>query len=260
MARWPALLALLLLALACTAHCSAGNIDDETGGSWEEQPRCQPADVSLFAQEDFAAAEGHHPQPWASCAQRACWSRLRGHCCRGWWWRRPAPVLPYPRTRLLCSMPCCSANTPTTSPDTPTSIDINPSSKQGTASFGILFGGGNDPLAPRPLDLLRLDGPAATPVANPVLTPAQLGVEEIADPILVHMGKSMTRIFMFFAARPCGGGRWGIAAAQSDDGGASWKALGFVLQDPEVDLRHPIVFGHNKHVRWPACLPSCLSG
>lgn len=105
---------------------------------------------------------------------------------------------------------------------------------------------GASPLALRPLDLLR--GPAAH-LANPVLTPGQLGVAEIADPMLVPMGPRVDRLYLFFAALPCGAGaRWGIQAAQSDDGGLSWEPLGWVAREAEVDLRHPFVFGHNEHV------------
>lgn len=83
-----------------------------------------------------------------------------------------------------------------------------------------------------------------------MLTPAQLGVEAVADPVLFPAEGAPRRMYMFFAARPCGGGRWGIAAAQSEDGGLSWRPQGFVLQEPHFDLRNPTVFGHNEHVSW----------
>lgn len=44
------------------------------------------------------------------------------------------------------------------------------------------------------------------------------------------------------------GPRWGVAAAQSDDGGLTWQPLGMVLEEPGLDLRQPVVFGHGENV------------
>lgn len=124
---------------------------------------------------------------------------------------------------------------------------------QGADSFGIFYASDADPVQLRPIDLLRADAGSATPVANPVLTPAQLGVAAIAEPQLLAMEGAIPRLFMFFAALPCGdGAQWGIAAAHSDDGGLSWHAPAWVLREPGTDLRAPIVFGHNNHVSWDA--------
>lgn len=130
---------------------------------------------------------------------------------------------------------------------------------QGADSFGIFYASDADPVQLRPIDLLRADAGSATPVANPVLTPAQLGVAAIAEPQLLPMDGADPRLFMFFAALPCGDdARWGIAAVHSKDGGLSWQAPTWVLREPGVDLRAPIVFGHNGHVSQELVLWGCM--
>lgn len=120
---------------------------------------------------------------------------------------------------------------------------------QGADSFGIFYASDADPVQLRPIDLLRADAGSATPVANPVLTPAQLGVAAIAEPQLLAMEAPVPRLFMFFAALPCGdAAEWGIAAVRSDDGGLSWQAPAWVLREPGTHLRAPVMFGHNDHV------------
>lgn len=135
----------------------------------------------------------------------------------------------------------------------------SPPALQDADSFGIFYASDADPVRLRPIDLLRADAGSATPVANPVLTPAQLGVAAIAEPQLLPMDGADPRLFMFFAALPCGDdARWGIAAVHSKDGGLSWQAPTWVLREPGVDLRAPIVFGHNGHVSQELVFWGCM--
>lgn len=100
------------------------------------------------------------------------------------------------------------------------------------------------------MDLLRVEAPGALPLANPVLTPEQLhSADAISEPTLLATSEEGgDALHLFFAARACGSGRWGIAAARSDDGGMTWQPLGWVLQDTDSDLRAPTLFQHGGQV------------
>ncbi|KAL4422923.1 hypothetical protein ABPG75_009120 [Micractinium tetrahymenae] len=112
--------------------------------------------------------------------------------------------------------------------------------------FGILAGEAS-PLHLHPLDLLGHEAAGAMPLANPVLTAVQLpGVAAIGRPTIAPSPHDTREAHMFFAARACGaGGRWGIAAALSVDGGWTWRPLGWALREPGVDLLGAAAFQHD---------------
>lgn len=119
---------------------------------------------------------------------------------------------------------------------------------QGGASFGVLAGDGS-PLTLRPLDLLGKEASFALPLANPMLTVAQLpGVAAVARPVLVPKRGDAHDLLLFFAAQACDDGRWGIAAARSHNGGTAWRPLGWVLREEGEDLRGAAVFKHEGSV------------
>lgn len=118
-------------------------------------------------------------------------------------------------------------------------------------SFGIYSGGAASPLRLHPLDLLNVSTATALSLANPVLTTTQLpGLAAISQPMLLPQPPGSKELHMFFAAQACaspgssGGGRWGIAAAVSRNGGWVWKPLGWVLREEGAELRAPMVFSH----------------
>ena len=97
---------------------------------------------------------------------------------------------------------------------------------------------GDSPSHLRPLELHGTTGKAAWPVANPLLLSGPAG-GDISRPSLfptVHGA-----LYAFFAQRNCSSGRSVIAAAVSNGGGASWRYLGSVLEEP-FDLAAPFVF------------------
>lgn len=116
--------------------------------------------------------------------------------------------------------------------------------------FGILASDAS-PLRLRPLDLLGHETAVAMPLANPVLTHAQLpGVAALGRPTIAPSPHDAREAHMFFAARACGpAGRWGIAAAVSVDGGWTWRPLGWALREPAADLLGATAFQHNGTVR-----------
>ena len=138
-----------------------------------------------------------------------------------------------------------------------------------SSSVGIYYGqlGGGGQLNLYDLDLYGKEKEHAFPVANPVLTAANAGSPvssgwwstpvgcwlqrcQLADcrgppavstPVLFE---KEDKTFMFFEALTCPAGRTHIAAAESSDGGATWKALGPALQEASHSLSAPFVFEH----------------
>jgi hypothetical protein len=110
------------------------------------------------------------------------------------------------------------------------------------------------------MDLLRVEASGALPLANPVLTPHQLhSADAISEPtLLATPEEGGDTLHLFFAARACGSGRWGIAAARSDDGGMTWQPLGWVLQDDDSDLRAPTLFQHGGQVSRAGLAPATM--
>lgn len=242
---WALVACSLLLAGTCLAassqppHIDArANIDSGTSAA----PSCEPDEVRP---RNCCAAllPRPHALPSSPAAnpdqiQAAGCLRLLVPQCRR---RRPSTA--------ACSLKVCRSGL-LSSPSRPRLL-------QGASSFGMFFSSAEEPFKLRPLDVLRARpggvGGAAGPLANPVLTPSALGVAAIAEPTLLVMEGHVDRLFLFFSARPCDGGPWGIAAAQSDDGGLTWLPAGWVLLHPEHDLRAPVVFGHGEHVSGESC-------
>eukprot|EP00887_Chlorella_sp_A99_P000276 scaffold13.g276.t1 len=107
-------------------------------------------------------------------------------------------------------------------------------------SLGVFFGA--SPLNLRPIELYGLEGRAAWPVANPVALPPAGPVSSPSLFATMHGA-----LFLFYAQADCAaGGHTSIAAAQSKDGGASWRPLGVVLSEPEFSLGTPFVFQDNR--------------
>ena len=151
---------------------------------------------------------------------------------------------------------------------------------QGTSSIGVYYGqlgGGEQRINLFDVDLFAKEKEHAFPVANPVLTAAIAGspissgvvmefwgalpfgpsgassltarcrgpARAVSKPVLFEKGE---KLYMFYEALVCPEGRTHIAAAESSDGGATWKGLGPVLQEAEWALSAPFVFEHKATV------------
>ncbi|TVU45652.1 hypothetical protein EJB05_05143, partial [Eragrostis curvula] len=124
---------------------------------------------------------------------------------------------------------------------------------EGSWSAGVFLG--DSPFSLTPIEDwgISSDEGAAWPVANPVVTCAD--VEEagfassfVANPFLFIQGDS---IYMFFETKNPITSQGDIAAAVSKDSGATWQQLGIVL-DEEWHLSYPYIFSYeNKTYMMP---------
>ncbi|MEW5320005.1 MAG: hypothetical protein WDW38_011110 [Sanguina aurantia] len=114
-------------------------------------------------------------------------------------------------------------------------------------SWAIGMYKGRSPFHLQPLESLnpRLDSSTAWPVANPVFTCSHVtGVRSnfVADPFLWPT-EGGQRIYMFFESKTHHTNQGDIGLAESLDGGATFKHVGIVLDEP-WHLSYPFVFKH----------------
>uniref|UniRef100_A0A804M226 Glucosamine inositolphosphorylceramide transferase 1 n=1 Tax=Zea mays TaxID=4577 RepID=A0A804M226_MAIZE len=116
---------------------------------------------------------------------------------------------------------------------------------EGSWSAGVFLG--DSPFSLKPVEHWRISsGPgAAWPVANPVVTCADVAEAGfpssfVANPFLFIQGDS---IYMFFETKNPIASQGDIAAAVSKDAGTTWQQLGVVL-DEEWHLSYPYVFSY----------------
>ncbi|GAB4815338.1 hypothetical protein N2152v2_002384 [Parachlorella kessleri] len=122
-----------------------------------------------------------------------------------------------------------------------------PLDNEGAWSIGIYKG--TSPFSLQPLENHEPQErtPVAWPVANPVLTCASVGdvpSSFVADPFLWqhHSG-----LYLFYEVKNLAKGRGEIGVAQSTDGGATFKHLGVVLDEP-WHLSYPFIFGYKGQI------------
>jgi len=113
------------------------------------------------------------------------------------------------------------------------------------SSFGLFLGDSLESL--QPVDFLGMQGIAAWPLANPVMTSLTLrSFDSIASP---HLWVADGRLLLVFELISCQDGRRAIGVAESFDEGTTWKLLGASLGSHKVDaLRKPQVLVHNGEV------------
>ncbi|KAL6637621.1 hypothetical protein ACP70R_025193 [Stipagrostis hirtigluma subsp. patula] len=120
---------------------------------------------------------------------------------------------------------------------------------EGSWSAGVFLG--DSPFTLKPIEDWGISsgGGAAWPVANPVVTCAD--VEEagfpssfVANPFIFIQGDA---IYMFFETKNPVTSQGDIAAAVSKDAGATWQQLGVVL-DEEWHLSYPYVFSYKNEI------------
>ncbi|KAF8681828.1 hypothetical protein HU200_045269 [Digitaria exilis] len=124
---------------------------------------------------------------------------------------------------------------------------------EGSWSTGIFLG--DSPFSLKPIEQWGISGGggATQPVANPVVTCADVmeaGFPSsfVANPFLFIQGDA---IYMFFETKNPVTSQGDIAAAISKDAGATWQQLGVVL-DEEWHLSYPYVFSYeNKTYMMP---------
>uniref|UniRef100_A0ACD6A4B1 Uncharacterized protein n=1 Tax=Avena sativa TaxID=4498 RepID=A0ACD6A4B1_AVESA len=117
---------------------------------------------------------------------------------------------------------------------------------EGSWSAGVFLG--DSPFTLKPIEHWGIsnDEGAAWPVANPVVTCADVAEDGfpssfVANPFLFLQGDA---IYMFFETKNSITSQGDIAAAVSKDAGATWQQLGVVL-DEEWHLSYPYVFSYN---------------
>nr|CAB3498902.1 unnamed protein product [Digitaria exilis] len=120
---------------------------------------------------------------------------------------------------------------------------------EGSWSTGIFLG--DSPFSLKPIEQWGISGGggATQPVANPVVTCADVmeaGFPSsfVANPFLFIQGDA---IYMFFETKNPVTSQGDIAAAISKDAGATWQQLGVVL-DEEWHLSYPYVFSYENKV------------
>ncbi|PUZ37569.1 hypothetical protein GQ55_9G130100 [Panicum hallii var. hallii] len=124
---------------------------------------------------------------------------------------------------------------------------------EGSWSAGVFLG--DSPFSLKPIEHWGISsgGGAAWPVANPVLTCADVAgagfpSSFVANPFLFIQGDA---IYMFFETKDPVTSQGDIAAAISKDAGATWQQLGVVL-DEKWHLSYPYVFSYeNKTYMMP---------
>ncbi|OEL37167.1 Glycosyltransferase family protein 64 protein C5 [Dichanthelium oligosanthes] len=124
---------------------------------------------------------------------------------------------------------------------------------EGSWSVGVFLG--DSPFSLKPIEHWGISsgGGAAWPVANPVVTCADVAAAGfpssfVANPFLFFQGDA---IYMFFETKDPLTSQGNIAAAISKDAGATWHQLGVVL-DEEWHLSYPHVFSYeNKTYMMP---------
>ncbi len=95
----------------------------------------------------------------------------------------------------------------------------------------------------------RANTPSAWPVANPVVTCAHMTDQPasfVADPFLWLTSKD--KWHLLFETKTVSNMQGDIGAAESVDGGLTWRPLGVVLDEP-WHLSYPFVFEHEGKVR-----------
>ncbi|RLN39008.1 glycosyltransferase family protein 64 protein C5-like [Panicum miliaceum] len=123
---------------------------------------------------------------------------------------------------------------------------------EGSWSAGVFLG--DSPFSLKPIEHWGISsgGGAAWPVANPVVTCADVAgagfpSSFVANPFLFIQGDA---IYMFFETKDPVTSQGDIAAAISKDAGATWQQLGVVL-DEKWHLSYPYVFSYeNKGSYW----------
>lgn len=118
-------------------------------------------------------------------------------------------------------------------------------------SWAIGMYKGRSPFHLQPLESLnpRMDSSAAWPVANPVFTCSHVtGARSnfVADPF-IWPAEGGQRIYLFFESKTHHTNQGDIGLAESLDGGATFKHVGIVLDEP-WHLSYPFVFKHGSQV------------
>ncbi|KAK9861813.1 hypothetical protein WJX84_006539 [Apatococcus fuscideae] len=118
---------------------------------------------------------------------------------------------------------------------------------EGSWSIGVYRGASFSSLLPIEEALSRLDGSAAWPVANPILTcAAVVGAPSnfVADPFLFRANGT---IYMFHETKNGITGHGDIGVASSHNDGSTWRHLGVALDEP-WHLSYPFVFSWKNQV------------